>query len=452
MNILLIDNQSDTFAELESAVIAAGHDVTTIGYRDIPHYAADEYNAIILSGGWWYDDEVELLEQYAEELALIRDCPVPILGICIGMQLMHVALEQTVPLLDAPQSGSKQIAVTELGQKQYGFAPQMEVHKNHTRGILEVDPEFDVLATSPGHVEMMIHQTKPLLGVQFHPEVGDPSTAGQLINKLLSCIIDRPVTQTATNTRPVIAIPALRLDNRERPYSPYNYGIKHTFIQAVERAGGLPIIVPIYDAIDTGLQALELADGILFADGNDIEPQHYGQEARDIRAGDPLRDKAELALMGRAHELGLPILGVCRGMQLMNVYRGGTLYQDVVTERPDTANHDGYLEVKSTEHLAHILRIDPNSQLSDVLATDTLCSNTHHHQAVDQLGEGIVATAWAQDGVIEAIEDPSRQYFIGVQPHPESLFQRAEPEWQRLFVSFVDAARDYRTSGPGAKL
>ena len=246
--------------------------------------------------------------------------------------------------------------------------------------------------------------------------------------------------------KPIIAIPAYKVFNEARPYSPFVYATKHTFIQAVERAGGVPLIIPMYENHGSIDRLLEIADGLLLADGNDISSEHYGEEPRDVRGNDPERDEFELALLSAAAYKSMPVLGVCRGMQLMNVARGGTLYQDVVSERPDTRNHDGYLEVKSTEHLAHTLAIDPETQLASILGRDAIGSNTHHHQAVKELGKSLVINATAEDGVIEGIEDASGPYFIGVQPHPESIFQRAEPRWAKLFESFVDAAKEYRGS------
>lgn len=185
MNVLLINNSSSTFVELQQAVVAGGHAITSAAYSEIANYVAADYDAAILSGGWWYDDEVELLEQYAEELGFIRECPIPILGICIGMQLMHVAIDQAVPLLDEPQQGYKPISVNSAGQL-LGLPETMLVYKLHTRGILEADPAFEVLAYSPGHIEIICHTTKPMLGVQFHPEVNtDINEAANAINTLL---------------------------------------------------------------------------------------------------------------------------------------------------------------------------------------------------------------------------------------------------------------------------
>lgn len=245
--------------------------------------------------------------------------------------------------------------------------------------------------------------------------------------------------------KPVIAIPAYKVFNDARPYSPFVYAAKHTFVQAVERAGGLPLIIPMYEVGENAEQLLEIADGLLLADGNDISSEHYHEEPRDVRGNDPQRDECELKLLEIARARNMPILGVCRGMQLMNVACGGTLYQDVMTERPDTKNHDGYLEVKSTEHLAHTLRLEPGSQLASILGLESIKSNTHHHQAVKDIGPGLIANAWAEDGVIEGLEATEEPYFVGVQPHPESIFQRAEPAWLKLFQSFIDASKEYKS-------
>lgn len=246
--------------------------------------------------------------------------------------------------------------------------------------------------------------------------------------------------------KPIIAIPGYKMYREGAPYSPFVYATKHTFIQAVERAGGVPLIIPMYENEETSSSLLAIVDGLLLADGNDISSENYGEEPRDVRDNDPERDAFELALLRAAEEHGMPVLGVCRGMQIMNIKRDGTLYQDVVTERPDTKNHDGYLEVKSTEHLAHTLTIEPDSQLAQILQTETIRSNTHHHQAIKDLGTSMVVNARSEDGVIEGIEDTTGPYFIGVQPHPESIFQRAEPDWHKLFVSFIKASQEFKNA------
>lgn len=176
MKILLVDNDTDSYDALFAMCAYDGNDVAQLHHSKLHDYNVEEFDLIVLSGGWWYDDPTELLEKYAAEIELIRGSRVPILGICIGMQLMHVACEQAVPLLDKKQSGFKEIRINERGQEFFGLPEQLTVFKHHTRGVLAADPEFEVLADSPGHVEIMRHRTKPLVGVQFHPE-SEPTLA-----------------------------------------------------------------------------------------------------------------------------------------------------------------------------------------------------------------------------------------------------------------------------------
>lgn len=192
MKILLVNNDSDTWDELQDVVEAAGHKITTVHHDQIHTVHPEYYDLAILSGGWWYTNQVDLLNEYADELQFIMMTPIPILGICIGMQLMHVALNQAVPLMDDPQSGDRQINVNEAGQQHIGFPAKMVVHKNHTRAIYEIDPKFEILATSENNfTEIMRHRTKPLLGVQFHPEVGETKQCVDTINKLISALLSQ---------------------------------------------------------------------------------------------------------------------------------------------------------------------------------------------------------------------------------------------------------------------
>lgn len=170
MKLLLINNDSDSWDELQSLCARVTDDVTAIHHSDIRAHATDDFDLIVLSGGWWYDDPKELLTQYADELQLIQSTTTPMLGICVGMQLMHVALDQSVPLLAEPQNGFKQITIEPAGQALFHWPETRTVFKNHTRGIIETDPEFEQLAYSPGHTEIIRHRTRPLIGVQFHPE------------------------------------------------------------------------------------------------------------------------------------------------------------------------------------------------------------------------------------------------------------------------------------------
>ena len=135
------------------------------------------------------------------------------------------------------------------------------------------------------------------------------------------------------------------------------------------------------------------------------------------------------------------MLGICRGMQLINVALGGSLHQDIVSDLPDSHNHEVSADNKNMHHIAHKLTIDPKSLLASALSSSSVSTNALHHQAIQKLGEGLVATAHAEDGIIEAIELPSKKFVVGVQSHPEALESEAEPIWRQLFVAFVDSAK-----------
>lgn len=191
MKVLLVNNDSDTWAELQELCQRCGWDVTSVPHGDLLGVSPLACDLVVLSGGWWYDDATQLVKEYAAELQLISTATVPVLGICIGMQLMHVALNQAVPLLDEPQSGFRDIALTPAGQRLFGLPEVIRVFKNHTRGIIEAGPEFDVLAHSPGNVEIILHRRRRLLGVQFHPESeDDDGRAVQLMKTLAGALLE----------------------------------------------------------------------------------------------------------------------------------------------------------------------------------------------------------------------------------------------------------------------
>ncbi len=191
MHILLIDNDTDSWDKLHAMVSSPQNIVTSINHRELDSHDTTPYDLIVLSGGWWYDDFDELRRVYASELALIRTSTAPIFGICIGMQLMHVALEGDVPLLDARQDGFHPISLTSAAQQLFDLPETITVFKYHTRGVLAPDEEFELLATSPGHIEIMRHRTRPLLGVQFHPESEPTLEHSQtLFSKLIRPLLD----------------------------------------------------------------------------------------------------------------------------------------------------------------------------------------------------------------------------------------------------------------------
>lgn len=245
----------------------------------------------------------------------------------------------------------------------------------------------------------------------------------------------------AETQKPLIGITGAEIFNREEPWSPVTFGQSSFYVSAVIHAGGLPIILPLLDS-EADMRALYArCDAILFAGGNDPHPRLYGEEPdHTVTDVSVFRDTVEMRLMKWSLEDKLPILGICRGMELLNIAREGSLYQDIPQFLPAASNHNLSNTQKDVHYLAHKLTVQAGSKLAVALGVTSVGTNTHHHQAVKKLGDGLQAVAWAEDGVIEAIEDPRMPFVVGVQSHPESLEAETVPEWQGLFKAFVSQA------------
>ena len=242
--------------------------------------------------------------------------------------------------------------------------------------------------------------------------------------------------------KPLIGVTAGEIYNRDYPWAPVTHGQRHTFLDSVIRAGGAPIITPLTKDREVLHQIADRLDGLLLSGGNDIHPKQYGEEPYEtlIDLSD-LRDETEKFLLKHALEKGIPILGLCRGHQFINIYFGGTLYQDLPRDLPEAMDHEHSNKEENIEHKAHIIEIEKGSKLHNLLGEDKVYTNTHHHQAVKELGKGLRITARSdKDGVIEGIETDDNRFIIGIQGHPESL-NKAVPVWENLFAGFVDAAR-----------
>ena len=212
--------------------------------------------------------------------------------------------------------------------------------------------------------------------------------------------------------------------------------LNQSYERAIREAGGLPVLLaPGLDdeAMDQLTGELQ---GLLLPGGLDVAPARYGAERHPTtEVSDPL-DDLEFPLAERALRTGLPLLAICRGIQLLNVACGGSLWQDLPTERPTSLVHPQ--KQVPRDHLAHGLRLAGGSRLAGVLGQSELPVNSFHHQALRTLGEGLQTVGWAEDGTIEAVEGPGR-FVIGVQCHPEELVQ-SQPAWRRLFTAFIEAA------------
>jgi putative glutamine amidotransferase len=206
-----------------------------------------------------------------------------------------------------------------------------------------------------------------------------------------------------------------------------------SYVQAIERAGGRALVVPpTEDGVEETLDAL---DGLLLSGGSDLDPSLYGADAhpetRNIRPG---RDLAEMALLRAALARDLPVLAVCRGSQVLNVARGGNLVQHL----PETLGNEAHRETPGV-FSDHGVQVDPSSRLGGIVGT-SVDVKSHHHQGYGDLGEGLRVVARAEDGTIEAVEDPERRFAVGVLWHPEAGEDAA------LFEALVSEARDHRAT------
>jgi len=213
------------------------------------------------------------------------------------------------------------------------------------------------------------------------------------------------------------------------------------YLQAVRRAGGEPRVLD--PARDTAQDVIGEIDGLLLTGGGDVDPTLYGQSAHpSTNTVPPERDRFELALARAALDADLPFLGICRGQQVMNVASGGTLVQDIPSEVAGALTHTVETPFNAPVHEVWISR---GSRLWTVMQEqleggETCHVNSRHHQAVDHLGEGFDVSATAPDGVIEAIEQPTRRFCVGVQWHPENFWRTGE--FRSLFEGFIAACEE----------
>lgn len=209
---------------------------------------------------------------------------------------------------------------------------------------------------------------------------------------------------------------------------------------AAAAMGAVPVMIPLFDDDVETLRAIyDRLDGLLLAGGVDMEPRTFGEPPHpQLGRTDRARDGVELRLAHWAIAEGKPVLGLCRGHQVLNVALGGTLYQDIESQVPGAMRHD-FFPGFPRDYLAHDITLTPGSRLHAAVGGATMPVNSMHHQAVKSLAPGLLVSARAEDGVIEAIEAEGPNYLVGVQWHPE-VFEQRDERTQRLFQSFVDAA------------
>jgi putative glutamine amidotransferase len=240
---------------------------------------------------------------------------------------------------------------------------------------------------------------------------------------------------------PVIGISTIDDHDAAGIHAP-RFSLNQSYAKAVEAAGGIPILIPQIEEASALRRIYDMLDGIMLPGGLDIHPKYYGQEPHP--ALDPTDlglDFVETSILPWALEDDMPVLGICRGEQVVNVVMGGTLIQDIYTQYPTTIDHRESFKRRIRDFLAHDIAIDPESRLRALAGEDRIWVNTSHHQAVDKVAPGLVATAWSPDGIVEAVEAPNHRFLMAVQCHPEEMWRKHA--WaRRLFKSFVDTAAD----------
>jgi putative glutamine amidotransferase len=251
--------------------------------------------------------------------------------------------------------------------------------------------------------------------------------------------LPRPLIAVTTSLAPMGAhqLPAVKLNAN--------------YIASVEGPGGAALLLtPAHDA--ASVEAIVgVAHGLVLTGGEDVDPARYGQPPHPtVTSVNPARDAMEFAALEAAVRRGIPVLAICRGMQLLNVGLGGTLIQDLPSERSSELRHEQDAPVDQKWHHATVAE---GTGLATIFGTRELFINSFHHQAVDALGRGLRASAWAEDGVVEGIEGTGGTWMFGVQWHPErgeahGRQDDARDPNRRLFWAFVQAAREFAAGAP----
>ncbi len=241
-------------------------------------------------------------------------------------------------------------------------------------------------------------------------------------------------------TRPVVLVPP-DLETKATRRGPVpTLELQRPYADAVWDAGGLPLVPPPITDVAALDQLIALADAVVLPGGAfDIDPALYGEEKHE-RCGElkPERTALERALFVRAEARALPVLGVCGGMQLINVVRGGALWQDLGAQAPSTVAHQ---QAAPKDQPAHEVDVVAGTALARVVGVPRLPVNSTHHQAVKRVGAGLVVCARATDGLVEGIEDPSKPFLVGVQWHPEAMREAAQRAIYRALVEAAAARR-----------
>ncbi|WP_019227440.1 gamma-glutamyl-gamma-aminobutyrate hydrolase family protein [Sedimentibacter sp. B4] len=232
--------------------------------------------------------------------------------------------------------------------------------------------------------------------------------------------------------KPMIGIVPLYDEKKE------SYWILPGYMKGIERAGGIPVMLPLTSDEDMIASIAEIFDGFLFTGGHDVDPVLYGEVVEEY-CGKPCRERdvMEEVLFKHVLELDKPALGICRGLQLFNVLLGGNLYQDIIIQREPKSNIE-HQQKPPYDKLVHSVKIEKDTILYGIIGKETIDVNSYHHQGIKQLSKQLKCAAKAEDGMIESVFMPDKRFVLAVQWHPEFIFN-SDDDNLKLFVEFVKA-------------
>lgn len=238
--------------------------------------------------------------------------------------------------------------------------------------------------------------------------------------------------------KPLIGITTFREINQRGTYNSLNYD----YVKSVLNAGGVPLLIPLVDE-KSASEYIDKIDGILFSGGEDVAPFYYNENpTRQLGGIDYNRDRLELKLFNLALEKKLPIFGICRGLQLINVACNGTLYQDIDSQVDKVLGH--HPNNVARNEFYHNVKIKENTKLKEIFNKELIFTNSFHHQSIKKIGDNLIVNALSEDGIIEGVEAKNleEQFILAVQWHPENLCENY-PEFLNLFKLFVEKAKKY---------
>lgn len=249
--------------------------------------------------------------------------------------------------------------------------------------------------------------------------------------------------------KPLIAVPTRSISESE--IDPCMNGAFTTYLEAIAQAGGIPLMIPLTCGDEVAHEIFSRCHGLLLCGGEDVDPALYGEDA-DPKLGvtAPARDRMEMLLIERARTRRIPIWGICRGIQILNVACGGTLIQDISDDQTTGVQHRDREDSGSWFAMRHQLRFETECRLSKILGVRELKVNSLHHQAVKAVGTGLTVVGRSEDGIVEALESADDHWVVAVQCHPEALQGEHDQRWAKVFSAFIAASAEWKATSAGA--